>query len=35
MLPGYMRWLVAFSGLFPGLVDWVVNKRFVEREREH
>ena len=34
-LPGYMRWVVAFNGLFPGLVDWVVQKRFVEHEREH
>jgi len=34
-LPGYMRWVVALNGLFPGLVDWVVRKRFVEREREH
>ena len=35
ILPGYMRWVVALNGLFPGLVDWVVQKRFVEREREH
>jgi len=34
ILPGYMRWVVALNALFPGLVDWAVRKRFVERERE-
>jgi hypothetical protein len=34
ILPGYMRWVVALNGLFPGLVDWAVRKRFVEHERE-
>ena len=34
ILPGYMRWVVALNGLFPGLVDWAVRKRFVEPERD-
>jgi hypothetical protein len=34
ILPGYMRWVVALNGLFPGLVDWAVRVRFVDRERE-
>lgn len=29
-----LRWVVALNGLFPGLVDWAVRKRFVERERD-
>jgi hypothetical protein len=29
-----MRWVVALNGLFPGLVDWAIRKRFVEHERE-
>jgi hypothetical protein len=33
ILPGYMRWVVALNGLFPGLVDWAIRKRFVEQER--
>ena len=34
IMPGYMRWVVALNGLFPGLVDWAVRVRFVDRERE-
>jgi short-subunit dehydrogenase len=34
ILPGYMRWVIAVNMLFPWLVDWVVRKQFVERERK-
>ena len=34
ILPGYMRWVIALNVLFPGLVDWAIQKQFVEHERE-
>jgi short-subunit dehydrogenase len=34
ILPGYMRWIVVLNEFFPGLVDWGIRKRFVERERD-
>ena len=34
ILPGYMRWVVALNVLFPGLVDWAIQKQFVEHERK-
>lgn len=33
ILPGYMRWIVALNVISPGLVEWAIRKRFVERER--
>jgi uncharacterized protein len=34
IIPGYLRLMIATNRLFPGAVDWVMRKRFVERERE-
>ena len=33
ILPGYMRWVILLNTLSPALVDWIIRKRFVERER--
>lgn len=33
VMPGIFRWAVALNSVFPGFVDWIIKKRFVERER--
>lgn len=34
IIPWPMRWVVWFNCLFPGIADWVIEKRFVEPERQ-
>ena len=35
VLPGIMRWAVLGNALFPGLLDWVMQRLFVAPERAH
>jgi len=34
VLPGIYRFAVGFNSLFPGLMDWIVEKRFTRVERD-